>query len=320
MRSFTSTHFRLDRLADGVYAAIHSEGGWAQSNAGLIDLGDRALIFDTFITPTAAKDLRSAAKTLLSCPISAVINSHYHNDHIWGNQTFPADVPIISTKKTRELITTLGAEEYQWCQEHSQERLSALEAQLDQETDEVAHRLTSYVITYYRVIIASLPRLEVRLPDLTFVDVLEFIGPRRVAQLITFGGGHTGSDAILYLPEERIIFMGDLLFIGVHPYLPDGDPDEMRRTLTKIAELPAKTLVPGHGPVGSTADLQRMVEYLDTLESLLRQAMTNGVEEEMIAKIHMPETYREWIFPSFFPANLMFLHKRRTRGGPATSE
>jgi cyclase len=99
MGIFTSVHFRLHRLAEGVFAAIHSEGGWAQSNAGIVDLGDRVLIFDTFIAPEAANDLRSAAAALLSRPISAVINSHYHNDHIWGNQAFPDDVPIISTRK-----------------------------------------------------------------------------------------------------------------------------------------------------------------------------------------------------------------------------
>ena len=189
MSTFTSAHFRLHRLAEGVFAAIHSEGGRAQSNAGIVDLGDRVLIFDTFIAPEAANDLRSAAAALLSRPISAVINSHYHNDHIWGNQAFPDDVPIISTRKTRELITTLGAEEHAWFQAHSQERLSGLEAQFDQEMDEASRRLTSYSIVYYRTILGVLPRLQIRLPNLTFADQLEFYGPQRVAQLICFGGG-----------------------------------------------------------------------------------------------------------------------------------
>ena len=136
MSTFTSAHFRLHELADGVFAAIHSDSGSAQSNAGIVDLGDRVLIFDAFIAPEAAADLKSAAAALIGRPISAVINSHYHNDHIWGNQAFPNDVPIISTKKTRELITTLGAEEVTWFRAHSPERLSALEARLDQQRDE----------------------------------------------------------------------------------------------------------------------------------------------------------------------------------------
>src|SRR5215813_298192 len=116
MSPFPSAHFRVHQLADGVFAAIHAEGGLAQSNAGIIDLGDRVLVFDTFISPQAATDLRSAVAALLSRPIGAVINSHYHNDHIWGNQAFPGDVPIVATRKTREFITTLGAEEHRWFQ------------------------------------------------------------------------------------------------------------------------------------------------------------------------------------------------------------
>lgn len=59
-----SEHFRLERLTDGVYVAIASDTGAATCNAGIVDLGDRTLIFDTFLTPRAAKDLRAAAAQL----------------------------------------------------------------------------------------------------------------------------------------------------------------------------------------------------------------------------------------------------------------
>ena len=53
--TFTSRHFNLEQLADGVYAAIHAEEGWAICNAGIIDLGDRTLVFDSFMSPQAAR-------------------------------------------------------------------------------------------------------------------------------------------------------------------------------------------------------------------------------------------------------------------------
>jgi len=58
----TSQHFNLHELGEGIYAAIHAPGGWAQSNAGIIDLGDRTLIYDTFISPLASRDLLAAAR------------------------------------------------------------------------------------------------------------------------------------------------------------------------------------------------------------------------------------------------------------------
>ncbi len=66
-------------------------------------------MYDTFTSPQAAEDLRQAAEQLFSRPARIVINSHYHNDHIWGNQAFGQDVDIISTAKTRQLILTEGA-------------------------------------------------------------------------------------------------------------------------------------------------------------------------------------------------------------------
>jgi len=58
-----SRHFRVEQLTEGVYAAIHVDGGWAIGNAGIVDLGKRTLVFDTGLTPQAAYDLRTAAKT-----------------------------------------------------------------------------------------------------------------------------------------------------------------------------------------------------------------------------------------------------------------
>lgn len=76
-----SRHFRLEQSADGVYAAVHIDGGAAMSNAGIIDLGDRTLVFDAFFTPQAAEDLRSAAEEITGRPVDATISSHYHSDH-----------------------------------------------------------------------------------------------------------------------------------------------------------------------------------------------------------------------------------------------
>ena len=69
---FTSEHFGLHRLADGVYAAIGIPGTASYSNTGIIDMGDRALVFDAFMTPKAAQDLRAAAQDLTGKPASYI--------------------------------------------------------------------------------------------------------------------------------------------------------------------------------------------------------------------------------------------------------
>ena len=272
-----SKHFRLEQLAEGVYAAIHAEGGWAICNAGIVDLGERTLVFDTFMTPDAAKDLVDAAESLTGRTVHAVINSHYHNDHIWGNQAFSEDVDIISTSKAKEMILVDGAAEIQGYRDSAQQTLETLEARYINEIDENQRSQLRIYIDYYQAIIATLPKLKIRPPNLTFTGSLVFEGLKRSAQLIAFEGGHCGSDAILFLPEDHIVFMADLLFTTGHPYLPDGDPDKIKEILAQVRQLHAKIFVPGHGPVGEASTLDWMDDYIDCLNSIIDEAINNGV-------------------------------------------
>ncbi len=254
---FESKHFHLQQLTEGIYAALHTNGGWAVSNAGIVDLGDRTLIFDTFLTPRAAADLRAAAKSLTGRPATIVVNSHYHNDHIWGNQVFCPDADIVATAKTRHLIQTEGTIEYAWYKENSAPQLKAVKAEYrNARDDEVKRQQLALWVGYYEGMLASFPELDIRLPNITFVDNMEIHGTHHTVQLIPTSGGHTQSDAMLYIPSASLLFMGDLLFVGAHPYLADGDPDTLNQILEKTREMKPKTLIPGHGPVGSPDSLK----------------------------------------------------------------
>ena len=309
--SFRSRHFNLEQLADGVYAAIHAKEGWAICNAGIIDLGDRTLVYDSFMSPQAAIDLNRAAETLTGRPVHTLINSHPHNDHMWGNQAFGPDVDILSSTRTRELIISEGPLEIQSFRDVAQTRLDALERQFSQADDENLRKNLRIFIIYYQAILATLPILQIRLPNLIFKDEISFYGPRRSARLIAFDGGHSGSDAILHLPDDGIVFMSDLLFIGGHPYLLDGDPEKVMRIMAEVRKLQARIFVPGHGPVGQAGDLDWMDEYINTLNALVREARKRGVSAEEIDKIAMPGKYQHLIFPTIFPENLKYLYQRQ---------
>src|SRR6478609_4034511 len=124
----TSPYFRLERLAEGVWAAIVARGTGAWGNAGIVALGERTLVFDTFLTPAAARDLRTAAEALTGQPVAYVVNSHYHMDHIHGNAVFD-DATIITTGKTRERIANRGAEILDQMREHPDD-LASLDAEI----------------------------------------------------------------------------------------------------------------------------------------------------------------------------------------------
>ena len=314
-----SRHFRLVQLAGGVYAAIHADGGWATCNAGIIDLGDRTLIFDTFLTPQASEDLRVAARALTGRPVGVVINSHFHNDHIWGNQVFSSQTDIISTAETRQSIITEGMETYNWYRDNAAAELESLGAQYQAEEDETQRQELSAWISYHQGLVEAFPMLTVRPPNVTFAERLVFYGAERRAELIECRGGHSPSDALLYLPAEGILFMGDLLFVGCHPYLGGGDPDEVVRTLELVSEFNPKALVPGHGAVGTPEDLRLLSQYIDVLNTLARKMVEDGEPEEKVTTLGIPEPFDKWEFRSFFTDSMRFFYQRQLRRQADTS-
>jgi glyoxylase-like metal-dependent hydrolase (beta-lactamase superfamily II) len=307
----SSKHFRLQPLADGVYAAIHIDGGAALSNAGIVDLGDRTLVYDTFMAPHAAQDLRTAAEALTGRPVDAVIASHWHYDHVWGNQVFSANTDILSSDETRRMfIATRGHGAFDEFMAQAEANLEATQVALEAEQDEAERRQLAFWVDYYQSLVATKPILQIRVPNVTFPGRLAFHGKDRPAELLTFAGGHTESDTVLFLPQEGIVFMSDLLFIGHQPYLGGGDPDTLCGILDQVADLNPQLLVPGHGPLGPPESLRDMARYVRTLDGLARKMVEEGQAEETIDAITAPEPYRNWLFGSFFPVNMHFLYQR----------
>jgi cyclase len=305
-----SKHFQLQRLADGVYAAVASERGHAICNAGIIDTGDRTIVFDTFISPDPAKDLLRAAKRLTPQNVIRVVNSHYHNDHIRGNQVFPPDVDILSTATTLEGITHKEPEEIKWEKENIPKALVDTKSKLRLEKDPKRRRALTLSSVYYEAILKSHPKLVTRLPNITFEGSLTMHGTRRRVELLTFAG-HTDSDLVLYLPDDKIAFMSDLLFVNYHPYLPGCSPELFRKSLREVGKLGVQTLVPGHGPVGSPSDLTLLDEYIQTLESIARNMVKRGESPEEIRLQPVPPPFNDWsqFFEDLFAMNLCFLIK-----------
>jgi cyclase len=305
----TSRHFQLEAVAGGVYAAIASAGGGAMSNAAIVDLGESTLIFDTFFTPQAAADLRAVAEQLTGRPVRYVLNSHFHGDHVQGNQAFPG-ADILATRRTRELIAERTAPTIASHQEDPQritDDLRQQEEAIEREADLVRRRQRELSLATDREYAAALPGLSVPLPVVTFDSRVELHGTTRRAEFITLGGGHTPSDAFLYLPEDQLIITGDLLFVRSHPWMGHGHPEEWLAILERLESLPAQTLVPGHGPLGTLADCARVRRYIADITELARGALRAGKTPDDMAALPIPAAYAEWDSPEVFGWNMRFL-------------
>ncbi len=305
-----SKHFELQRLADGVYVAIPKVGGHAICNAGIIDLGDKTLIFDTFMSPIAAQDLLAAVEEMKLSPVAYVINSHHHNDHIRGNQVYSDDAKIISTGKTKDLIEKREPGQIEQEKQYAKEAYS--QAKTAMEAEKNAKKKESHLMWcgYYEALIGSHPILKTRLPDTTFEQECVLDGPKRKAQLLCYGGGHTESDAILILPDDKIAFMGDLVFIEVHAFMADGNPEHWKAYLTRVQEVDFETVVPGHGPVGTKEALSTMLQYITMTETLAQKMIDEGKGETAIEELVIPAPFDSYWFDNFFRANMKFMYNR----------
>lgn len=274
--------FDLLQVADGVHAAIAVPGAGAQGNAALVDLGDRTLVFDTLLTPDAGKALCQAAERLTGRPPTLVVNSHWHADHVLGNQAFAPSAEFIGTERTRELMLTHRIAE------RLPPQLAALEERLAGETDEAARAAIAETVSEARHLMAALPSLRRVYPGVLFERRLTLHGSRRRVEVLCYGGGHTRSDVFLHLPDDRVALMGDLVMGGVMPLVAHGDAREWRRILDEVRVLDVERIVPGHGPVGSPADLELTDAYLAWAIDL---AASDG---EGALQVPLPNPFAAW--------------------------
>lgn len=303
-------HFSIEPLAEGVYAAIHTEGGAAICNAGLIELGGLLVVFDTFLTPQAAKDLRQFSINTFSRVPELVINSHYHNDHVWGNQVFAGEAQIISSVRTRQLFDTEGKEELKWYTAHSAQQLEIMEERLQNCQDEGERVGLIGMCGYYAGLVKALPNLTVCKPSITFEGSLILHGEKQCAELITFENAHTASDTVLFLPSDGILFMGDLLFVKSHPYLSEANPDILLAALRQLSQFNIDCYVPGHGSLGTKKDLEQMIEYVSFCQDAVSEVINSGGNLDALMEVELPEEYQAWHMPQMFHGNLRSIYEK----------
>lgn len=307
----SSPDFEVVKLAKGVYAAIHKSGGRAICNAGFVDLGDATLVFDAFISPYAAEELKRVIAEMGLSPVKYVVNSHFHDDHIRGDQVF-TEASIYSTQITRDLIEKTEPKSIAY----EKQNLAAYIAESDSlialvpADDPMQKNELEFWKSYYETILESHTVLHTVLPD-HIVTAKEIIkGSKLSVELLDLGMGHTASDLILYIPRRDIIFTGDLLFIQNHCWIAHGNPDSLRHCLATIKDMNPAKLVPGHGPVGMKADIDVLLVYLDHLRHEAQAQIESGMTPEQVKDIPVPEAYQNWLLADFYIPNIQFQMKQ----------
>jgi cyclase len=286
-------HFRLDRLADGIYAAIATLEGGAMGNAGIVDLGDQTLVFDTFLTRAAAAELRAAAEELTGRAPRYLVISHGHGDHVWGNSIFLPEASVLSSAGTAAMVT--AEERASIDPEDLVAELAELEKSHQEATDEAVRLSIVADLHSKRWLLEELPLLVVP-PAVTFDDRVWISGTKKSVSLDVVAKAHTAGDVYLHCPEEGVIFLGDLGFFSEFPaYIaPQGNAAAWARTLRHLEVLDVDRFVPGHGPIGDAENLRTQRAFLDAVVDVAgKVAEAGGTVEDAVERMRQTN-YSRW--------------------------
>lgn len=253
----------LIEVAGGVFAYVQEGGGLCIANAGLIVGPESCVVIDALFAPSMTRAFRDAIARVSDKPVRLLINTHHHVDHTMGNSLFP-EATVLSHANARS------------------------------EQQRVGRGVLDILRRLIPDLVAELDDVPLRLPDLTFDEEITFRLGERTIRLLHLGPAHTIGDALVLLPEERLVFTGDVVFDQVTPLGLEGHFGNWIKVCDAVEALAADTLVPGHGPVGDKAGLRDMRGYLQSVREQARGAFDAGKTAEDAARAIDLGAYASW--------------------------
>lgn len=292
----------IEEVAPGVHAVIRPEPLGLANHGNTVFIVNEAdvVVVDSPFTRQATHEVIDALRRITNRPVSFVINTHWHDDHTFGNQVWRDEWPgvtIVSTGATRSDMLGVGAQNRASQVEEAPGALAMVQAAIDSGVslggtpmsgDERAALTSSVAI--FRQYLAEIPDFRLTPADLTFDDRLTLIRGRRVIEVIAPGGGVTAGDAVVWLPADSLLIAGDLVDVPF-PYTYRSRPGEWIASLERLAAMRPRIVVPGHGPVQTGIG---SIERLRVMLSAVRQQVAAGVSqgqpiEEIRKRVRMDE-------------------------------
>lgn len=270
----------LTEVADGVFAYVQPDGTWWVNNTGLLVGARGAAVVDTCSTEKRTRAFRDAVAAVTDQPVRTLVNTHHHGDHTHGNWLF-GGATVVGHEATRAGVLAAGVPGDQpfW---------------------------TPF----------DVGEVVLEPPFLTYTEgVTLWVDDRRCEVTHVGTPAHTTNDSVVWLPEQRTLFAGDLLFAGGTPFLVMGSLAGAIEVLEQVvAPLGAETIVPGHGPVSGPELVDDVLGYLRWLDGVARDSHAAGVAPLEAARSIDLGRYAEWSDAERIVGNLHRAHAELSGG------
>ena len=282
-------------IGNGIYAYVQPDGTWGWSNAGLIASQGHTLLVDTLMSVPLTRDMLRELRSRVpaAAKIDRVLNTHANPDHFFGNGLV-ADAEIIATRETAREMASFDPKLLSG--------LAANHAQMG-EAGEFLFETMGRQFDFSGV-------ETLTLPSRTFERRLSLQVGDTPVELIDLGPAHTSSDTIAWLPRQRVVFTGDLLFNEGHPIVWAGPVDNWIDACRHILDLDPEVVVPGHGPITDSGAVKRLAAYFDHLRAEARKRFDAGIDYEAAARDIPLGAYTQWSDPERIVANVFALYRQ----------
>ncbi|HEX8139823.1 MAG TPA: MBL fold metallo-hydrolase [Pyrinomonadaceae bacterium] len=300
-----TSKYEMVKIADGVYTSFQANpyAVPVEGNSTIIINERDVVVVDSNATPASARATLAEIRKLTDKPVRYVINSHWHDDHIFGNQVYMEAFPgveFISHKNTREdFITQGGPKSLKDDQANLPKTIQDAEARLaagkrrdGQPMTEQDRAFTADQIKQLKEFLPELAAVRPLPPTLTIESGLTLHRGERVIQILYLGKGNTRGDLVVYLPQEKVLMTGDLVVNPV-PFSFGSYLGEWIQTLRKLRDFPAETIIPGHGPAQKNKEyISQLIELLESTLTQTQGAVKRGLNLEETRKAVNLESFR----------------------------
>lgn len=317
----------LCEIGNGVYAYTQLPGSWGWSNAGLITDGGQSLLVDTLFDLELTQEMLDAMRRAVPAAnhIDTVVNTHGNGDHCYGNMLV-ASAEIIGTRgcvedllegppsrihllmRAARVVDSLGA---------GGRILGGILNAVGIDRVALLSEAASLALPAFGAFDFS--GIEPVPPSRIFEGELELrVGSKKVV-LIELGPAHTRGDAVVWVPEDKTLFTGDLLFKDSHPIIWEGPVSNWIAALRRLLDMDIETVVPGHGVLTDKAGLREILHYLEVLTSEARRRYDAGMPVEEAVRDLTLDEFKGWLDAERIYVNVHTLY-RDFKGDPEPTD
>ena len=300
----------VEHVGAGCHAWLRLPGSWGETNIGLVCGDGASLLVDTPWDHRLTLSMLEAFRPELEkAPVAIVFNTHADPDHWWGNADLPSAEVVASDATASAMRHEPTPRQLQ-----SMRQLSQVGGRLPGRAGRGGRYVGEMLAPF------AFEEVTLRFADRTFTDRrTETVGGREI-ELIDYGPAHTVSDSVVFVPDARVVYTGDLLFAGVTPVMWHGPVTAWLAVLEAIMALEADVFVAGHGRVSGRAELAALRDYWGWLASAVQEHQGAGVgASEMATRLADSQefaAFRGWVSPERLWINVATIDRQLRGEGP----